>query len=423
MERTYKAKNGVSVYSYPNPALHSFYISLVVKAGSMYETEKTQGITHFLEHIAIRNVHALCDGRLYAMLDRYGLDFNAATYNEMVRFYISGADLHFEHAAKVIALLLSPIVLKKSEIDLERRRIKAEIREGDEKNSLANFSSAILYPDTTLRFPIVGTNKSVDAVNGARIEAYRRAIFTPQNLFFYVTGNVTEENIRTLLSAIEAAPLADGEPRQTCPTPPAAFGMRDAAVHVKQADFTMMRFHFDMDMTRVSEPEADLLYDLLLSGYSSRFFIEMSENRGLFYDITGSLETYRNIGCFYFSFELKAADVPEATRLAVEILRDVKTRLLDPAQIPRAPYVDNAGLLYDNPGELNFTFSYDRHILNLPYRSLEDRRAAYAAVTPQRLREVAREVFRAKNCVLTLKGDRKKIDTELLHNILLKLDI
>ena len=64
-ERVRKTKNGVSIYSYKNPALHSFYISLFAKAGCMYEDEKYSGITHFLEHILIRNVNHLYDGELY----------------------------------------------------------------------------------------------------------------------------------------------------------------------------------------------------------------------------------------------------------------------------------------------------------------------------------------------------------------------
>ena len=103
MEQYKISRDGVRIYSYPNPSLHGFYISLYVRAGSIYEDEKTSGITHFLEHVAIRNVNALTGGELYAELDRYGLEFNASTYNEMIQFYISGSTEHFALAAERIA--------------------------------------------------------------------------------------------------------------------------------------------------------------------------------------------------------------------------------------------------------------------------------------------------------------------------------
>ena len=184
----------------------------------------------------------------------------------------------------------------------------------------------------------------------------------------------------------------------------------------------MLRFAFDMDMTRISEAESDLLYDILFTGYNSRFFMEMSEKRGICYDVTGGLDRYLNIGALYFTCEVKMERLEEAVRLSVELLRDLKHRLLSPEQIINAPYVGNAYLLYDDARELNFTFAYDCHILNSKYTSLEDRRCTYALVTPERVREMAREIFTVNNCTLTLKGPKKKINTSSLRGILLGLD-
>jgi hypothetical protein len=101
----------------------------------------------------------------------------------------------------------------------------------------------------------------------------------------------------------------------------------------------------------------------------------------------------------------------------------MKAKLLTREQIITAPYVDNAYLLYDDIRELNFTFAYDCHLLNSSYGSLEDRRRAYASVTPERIREISNLIFRASNCTLTLKGAKKKVNTDRLHEILLTLDV
>ena len=175
-------------------------------------------------------------------------------------------------------------------------------------------------------------------------------------------------------------------------------------------------------MTKVSEAETDLLYDILFTGYNSRFFIEMSENRGICYDISGGLDRYLNIGALYFTCEVKGEKLEEAIALSVEILCEMKEKLLTPEQIITAPYVDNAYLLYDDIRELNFTFAYDCHVLNSPYTSLEDRKRAYASVTPERIREISREIFKTQNCTLTLKGQKKKINADALRALLQRLD-
>ena len=157
---------------------------------------------------------------------------------------------------------------------------------------------------------------------------------------------------------------------------------------------------------------------MLLGGYNSRFFIEMSEKRGLFYDITGASERYKNIGFFTFSFEVRLGSVYEALEIAIDELRRFKSTTFKDSQLMKAGYVDNAYILFDDPRELNFTFGYDNHIMELGYPSIEERREAYASVTPERVKEVASELFRPENLTLTIKGNKKKIDTEKLEKII-----
>lgn len=422
METKYQTKNGITVYGYKNPALHGFFISLFLKAGSMYESERDNGITHFLEHISIRNVNKLMGGSLYSELDRRGIEFNASTYAEMVQFYISGASDKFSFGAEVITKLFSPIVLDGSEIDAERKRIKAEIREADDKSSLLSFTNGIVHAGTSLARPITGSVSGVGKITARRLEDYRKKAFSKGNVFFYITGNFEDSDAEYLASLIDSCDVFDSEEAHDNFAPISARHFnRLGDVSVKNDDFTMVRFTFDIDMSKVSVPETDLIYDMLLSGYASEFFIEMSELRGFFYDLTGAVERYRNIGEFYFSYELRQKDVPVALELTVKILNEFKKTLHAPDSLMKCGYVDNAYMLYDDARELNFTFAYDNHIMNLGYESIEARRQAYADVTPEDIRRAACEIFRPENLTLTLKGDKKKIDTESLSKIIGKL--
>ena len=149
--------------------------------------------------------------------------------------------------------------------------------------------------------------------------------------------------------------------------------------------------------------------------------MEMSERRGLFYDVTGSLDRYRNIGNLNFTFEVKEKDLYDAAELTVSVLSDLRERVPREEECMRASYVDNAYVLYDEVRDFNFTYGYENHILNLGYRSVEDRIRAYRAVTPERLRAVAAEVFRPENLLLTLKTNKKRVDRARLEAILAKL--
>lgn len=419
IERSRKTANGVIVYDYKNPSLHSFFISLFVRSGSMHEN--IPGITHFLEHTAIRNANAVMNGGLYSTLDRLGMEFNASTYSEMVQFYITGASANFSTAASIIAGLLSPIILSPPEIRTECERIKAEIRESDDRTSLSSFTNNIVHSGTSLSRSITGTLCSVSKITAKRLEEYRRSVMTADNMFFYVSGSYTDADIDNLIAEIEKHQLKDGKRAENLAPICSSFGKRDGRVYVKNADFTMLRFSFDMDMTKMTMAETDLLYDILLGGYNSGFFIEMSEKRGLFYDINGASERYKNIGTLTFSFEVRGGSVYDAVETTVSLLRQFRDRIPEEGEMMKAGYVDNAYLLYDEPRELNFTFAYDNHIMNGSYRSVEERAQKYMVITPERIREVAMTVIRPENLVLTIKGNKKKIDTERLEKIIQSL--
>ncbi|MBO7305006.1 MAG: insulinase family protein [Clostridia bacterium] len=421
MEKSYISKNGIPIYTYKNPHQHGFFISLFLRAGSMYEEAGECGITHFLEHAIIRNVNRVMDEGLYPLLDKYGIEFNASTFSEMVQIYVSGATKNFKHGANIISKTLLPLALTGEDLKAERDRIKAEIRESDEASSLASFASKIVNEGTSLSRPILGTLGGVSKITLRRLEEYRRRVFTPENMFFYVTGNFADSDIESLSLLVSGASINRGDERRNEAPVSEKFGKRGGQIHIKNGEGMIVRFNFDLDVSALGMPVTDLLYDALLTGYNSDFFIEMSEKRGLFYDLSGSVERYKNIGTLSFSYEVRSDALYEAVDLTLDILKRMREELMREDGCMKAGYVDNAMMLYDDARELNFTMAYDNHIMNNAYASLKERAERYRAVTARDIRDAARRIFTRDNLTLTVKGNKKKIDKEKLATLVGKL--
>ena len=417
-EKLWATSGAPDVYGYKNPNSNSFFLSLFLRAGVMFGDEDVPGITHFLEHIMIRNVDAAMGGTLYSTLDREGLEFNASTYSEMVQFYICGAKEKLNIAKSILLKIFSPIILSPDEIKREGERIKAEIRENDERSSLATFTSGFVYEGTPLARSITGTSADVSRITKRRLDEYRKRVFTKENVFFYITGSYADEDASELSAMLANLNLPSGNYHDNIASVPARFFNRLPEVKVKNADYTMLRLTFDMDMSRYSMAESDILYDMLLGGYNSRLYIELSEKRGLCYDVSGAMERYKNVGTFTFSVELKPRVVYDALKIIVDILNEMKQRIFSEESLMKAGYVDNAYMLYDDARELNFTFAYDNHIMDAGYKSLEMRKKIHDAVSPERIREVALEIFKKENLTLTMKGARKSVDTATITKIL-----
>ena len=237
-------------------------------------------------------------------------------------------------------------------------------------------------------------------------------------MFFYLTGSYTDSDVEYLAQLVDAYDIPSGDVSNNVAPVPLDFMKRSPIPNVKNADFCAVRFTFDIDMSKTTLAETDLLYDILLSGYNSRFFIEMSEKRGLFYDVSGALERYKNIGTLHFTYEVKQQSLYEALRVSVDILNSIKREKLDECECMKASYVDNAYMLYDDNRELNFTFAYDNHIMNAGYDGIEERKSEYKSVSPTRLSLLARELFSRKNLTFTMKGDKRRVDPEIIESIL-----
>ena len=110
-EQVLFTKSKIPVYSYRNENLHSFCLCLYLRAGSMFETDAENGISHFFEHIIFKNINKKYDGKLYKKLDMLGLDFNGCTYKEFMQFIITGASAHFEEAVKILTSIFEPLTV------------------------------------------------------------------------------------------------------------------------------------------------------------------------------------------------------------------------------------------------------------------------------------------------------------------------
>ncbi|MCB6992940.1 insulinase family protein [bacterium 210820-DFI.6.37] len=423
MEKQYVAENGMKIFYYPGKHLHSFCLSLYLKAGSMYEEEERNGLSHFLEHIVIRNINYLMDDGLYPYLDRLGLLFNACTYKEFVQFEITGAGSHFKEAADVFLKLFEPICLPASEIQIERRRVKAEIREDDEKNSLSFFSNQIVWRGTSLARPITGMSRQLDHMGKKVLQTAHRQIFAPDNLFFYVTGCADEEDILYLKRRAGSRGLSDAKLTRDnmAPVPPDFFD-RSAKVAIKKSSDTMVRFSFDMDTARYSQAVYMLLYDILFECESSKIHQALSERSGFIYSFDPGMEQYSNIGTLYFQYEVQPARLLESVKIVVALFRELKRGIRDELDYVKAAYTDNAEILLDHAENLNWTQSYEAHILKKSSGSLNARKREYEAVTAQDITELARELFRCGNLVVTIKGKKSLKLEKQVREILKELD-
>ena len=423
MEKCYITNNDVKIYHYPGNHLHGFCISLYLNGGSLYESRDNNGISHFLEHVIIRNINHLMDGWLYKRLDKLGLMFNACTYKEFVQFEITGAAKNFRSAVDIFVRIFEELQLPASEIDIERQRIKAEIREDDEKKTLGHFSNQIVWEGTPAAQMITGISSGVDKMRKKQLQEAHRELIAADNMFFYVTGRAGQEELDYLKSAVEGYDLVKrGLGRSNTVPVPARFGKRNGTVASKKDDDTIVRFSFDLDAVDFSQAAHMLLYDILFECENSKIHQELSEQAGFIYSFDSGMEQYRNIGSLYLQYEVQPAKLLDSVDIVVEILRELKRGLSDELEYVKAAYTDNSEIILDHASNLNWAQAYEAHILGRTSAELDERKREYESVTADMVGSLARHVFCVDNLVVTVKGKKSKRLEQQIRERIMKID-
>ena len=79
--------NGLSVIGELNKSAKSAAVGFFVRTGARDETEKINGVSHFLEHMLFKGTERLSALEVNESFDRTGAQFNAGTSEENTVFY------------------------------------------------------------------------------------------------------------------------------------------------------------------------------------------------------------------------------------------------------------------------------------------------------------------------------------------------
>ena len=413
--------NGIDIYSMTNPALKSFCLSLYIRAGSLFENTTNNGISHLFEHIVFRNLKNKYEN-FYELLALHGLDLQGCTYKEFIRFSINGPHDEFDFAIDILCSLFDEIKLTSTDFLKEKKRIKAEIREKDERASLDYLFNRIVWNGSEAEKTVLGYCKVLDNISLEKLNKFRNECFAQGNCLIYITGNVNEKNIDMLKERINTLDIQKNKcMRNNSVTVNSDFFHRSCTVNVKENYWHYVKMGFDVDCSKYSNAVLDLLYEILFKGNKALIHNYLSEENPLIYSYDSTLEQYDNIGNLNFKFEIDKNKIDEAITAIVKLLNDIKSGCFNfEASLKAILYYTE--MEFDRPDDLNWSMAYYNHILNTQPIDYSDELYGRFKITKEQVIDAAKEIFQVKNMTVAIKGNKKKINVKHLEDILKTLD-
>ncbi|EJW14583.1 putative zinc protease YmxG [Paenibacillus alvei DSM 29] len=204
---TFRFDNGVRLILDNMPSSTSVSIGFFLKMGSKYENKSNSGISHFIEHLLIKQEKN--GAPVVEMLEDNGVSINAFTTKEYLCVYSKCLP---EYCIRVTNILLNNILLNPQFIEVhletERKVIQSEIARYQDNFYETVQSNLIrtMFHGHPLSMDILGYEDNIKEFTTTDLEQYYDEHFSTEEMVISISGNVNRdmqvEKIKNIISNI-----------------------------------------------------------------------------------------------------------------------------------------------------------------------------------------------------------------------------
>lgn len=383
--------NGLRVVVVPQPQLHRAHLALYVRVGSRFETAKTNGLSHFLEHMLYRGTSRLSSAHdVNLAVESLGGYLYAATQVDFGVFSVTMPPESLDDATPLFGEILQGPTF--ADIDIEKEIVCEEILEDldDDGRQIDadNLSRKLIYPAHPLGFTITGTEDTVRSFTRDMLRTHHERHYTADNCVLAFSGAVDPE--RALALAETSFRTLPRGTRVAATAPAHAQTRARASIVENVSSQTELR----VSLRAVSEssperPAMDMLMRILDDGMSTRLYHRVCDDKGLCYDVTAAYDGYEDDGILDFAAGCQHARTPVVTREILDMLVELGHHGPTDEELAKARRRHGWDMraMLDTAEELAGFHAvgllFDRH------ETLEDRRAKNLAVTKEQIRDLA----------------------------------
>lgn len=323
MIKKYTLDNGIRVVMEKIDYVKSASIGIWVNIGSNNETEETNGLSHFIEHMLFKGTKNRKANEIAEDMDNLGGQLNAFTSKECTCFYVKVLDENIEEAVDILSDMFFNSLFQQEEIDKEISVVAEEIKmyEDSPEDIVHDKLTEIIFNNSPMAFNILGTEKNLKTFTTQKVLDYMKEKYSPYNTVIAVAGSFDEESFINLVSERfrhwqnSHAGHADMEGEYIRRVVGVNKDLEQ--LHMCIGNKTIGRHHEKYYPLLV-------LNNILGGTMSSRIFQEVREKKGLVYSIYSFVSNYSNTGIFGIYAGMSYEDAEDALRTILKEMVSMK---------------------------------------------------------------------------------------------------
>jgi len=399
--------NGLRVIVTPLPSAQAAAVSFFVGVGSRDEDRRTNGLSHFIEHMLFKGTERRTTApEISEAIEGAGGSLNAFTTKEVTCYWnnlpFEGVDTGIE----VLGDMVQRSLIDPEELDRERTVVQQEIRRGHDSpaSHVSELLSEATYGDQPIGWAIAGTIDTVQELQRDDFLAHMASYYTTHNAVLSIAGNV------------EVAHVLEVAEREFHGLPASEPGARSGALSARPEQYIQIDER-PIEQCNVAlsvqgmgrrDPDryaADIMNTALGRGMSSRLFKEVRERRGLAYSVGSGSTRYRDVGAVSISAGVTREHQEEALQVIVAELQRLVTEPMSPEELARTKDYAAGAFRLSLETPMSFAQRWGSQLLHDGELEPADVTVArLRAVTAEDLQRVAARLFESPKFSLAVVG-------------------
>jgi processing peptidase subunit beta len=172
-------------------------VGVWIDAGSRYETQKNNGVAHFIEHMAFRGTSKRSQLDLEAEAENLGVFLNAHTSREQMAFYAKCLTKDVPKAVEILADIIQNSTFSDAEVEKVKADIMKEFQEAESNLTtvVMDYLHATAYQGTSLGHPVLGTTQSVKSLSRKDLTEFVGTNYKPPRMVLAGAGGVQHDQL------------------------------------------------------------------------------------------------------------------------------------------------------------------------------------------------------------------------------------
>ncbi|MBE5744615.1 MAG: insulinase family protein [Clostridiales bacterium] len=356
-------ENGLRLVVKQMQGLMSVTMGILVGTGASAETDKEDGISHFIEHMQFKGTRKRNAFEVSDAFDRLGAQVNAFTGKDLTCYYSKCTSDHTAECFEILSDLFLNSTFPDEEMEREKNVVCEEIamNEDSPEDLCMDLLAKAFYGEENYGRNILGSVKNVKGFTVEDMLRYKRARYCPENIVISFAGAIDKVTAQTLVETYfggldkgafeKRTPILNAEKKSLVKKKPIE------QMHIGIAYPSPQR---GSDM----ENAVSVVNGVLGGSMSSRLFQEVREKRGLAYSVYSYASPYNDCGAQIIYAGVNPTQKQQAYDAINAVVADLKKNGITQEEFLRSREQMKSSLFFSNENSNSQMLLYGKYMLN-----------------------------------------------------------